>query len=602
MKETIKNKRYLGLWLAFLFMLAGLLAGQTAVTRAADNNWQAKYWSNKTLSGDPVVIRTESSINFDWGAGTPDQLLNKDAFSARWKRSVNFTPGTYRFTATMDDGMRVWVDGVLIIDSWWDSQVHSLSHDIYLNGGDHEIKVEYYEAGGGAIAKLNWTAVGGSPNTFANWKGEYFNNTSLSGQPVLVRDDADINFNWGTGAPEWNVVASDYFSARWTRSVNFAPGRYQFTVIADDGVRFWTNGQLLVDKWVDSNSGTYFAEVDLPGGPVPLQMEFYENVGSAVAKLSWMRLGGSVAITNWRGEYFNNKNLSGNPALTRDDSQVNFNWGDGSPAYGTVNSDNFSVRWTRNLNFSNGRYRFTVTSDDGVRVWANNQVIIDGWYDHSPQTFTGEIDLPSGMIPIRVEYYDATGGAQVQLSWMTVSTVPLPQPTVPAPAPVPSVGIGTVVSPLLNVRTGPGTQYPVLQVLARGQVVNLTGYRSADANWVRINWNGGSAWVSGRPAYLYTTANIANMPVWQGSVPNTGGPTTGPTATVANVYYLNLRTGPGTTYSVIKAVPSGSVVTLLGRSSASTWAKVQLLDGSVGWMSAKYLTGSTPIITLPLAG
>ena len=121
------------------------------------------------------------------GDGRPDPAVDKDAFSARWKRTVNFAAGTYRFTATMDDGMRVWVDDSLIINSWWDSQVHSISYDIYLNGGNHQIKVEYYEAGGGAIAKMNWTPIGGSSSsTYVNWKGEYFNNMSLAGQPIMV--------------------------------------------------------------------------------------------------------------------------------------------------------------------------------------------------------------------------------------------------------------------------------------------------------------------------------------------------------------------------------------------------------------------------------
>lgn len=601
-KNILSNKKYRQLRFAYLLIIVSVLAGQTAVAQAADNSWQAKYWNNKTLSGEPVLVRQENNLNHDWGDSRPDSQVDKDAFSARWTRSINFAAGTYRFTATMDDGMRVWVDNVLIIDSWWDSQVHSLSYDMYLNSGDHQVKVEYYEAGGGAIAKLNWYPIGGSsPGTFTNWKGEYFNNMTLSGQPVLVRDDGNIDFNWGIGAPEWNVVASDNFSARWTRTLNFAPGRYQFTVVADDGVRLWVNGQLVVNKWLDSNSGTYFAEMDLPGGPVSMQMEYFENIGSAVARLSWVKLSGGVAVTNWRGEYFNNKTLSGSPALTRDDSHVNFNWGTGSPANGTISSDNFSARWTRSLNFNNGRYRFTVTSDDGVRVWVNNQQIINGWYDHQPQTFTGDIDLPNGLIPIRVEYYDATGGAQIQLSWTAINTVPQPQPQ-PQPTPAPTAGTGTVVSPLLNVRSGPGTQYNVLHVLSRGQTVNLAGYRNAEATWVMINWNGTTAWVSGRPAYLHTNVSIVNMPVWSGSGPTIQNPTTGPTATVSYVYYLNMRTGPGAGYPVIKAVPSGTIVTLLGRNSTSSWAKVQLVDGSVGWMSASYLVSTTPIATLPLAG
>lgn len=590
-----KSKFRILLGTVLLFFV--LAWGATAVsTQAADSMWEVKYWNNKDLSGDPVLQRTESNLNYDWGNGSPASgIVNRDNFSARWKRNVYFPAGSYRFTATMDDGMRVWVDNVLIIESWWDSQMHSMSNDIYLNAGDHEVKVKYYEAGGGAIARLSWAPVGGpAPVPIANWKGEYFNNMSLSGSPVLVRDDATINFNWGGGAPAWNVVASDQFSVRWTRNQTFEPGRYRFTVIADDGARLWVNGQLLVNQWHDSNSGTYFAEIDLSGGAVPLQMEYYENVGGAVARLGWEKLSGSGS-TKWRGEYFNNKNLSGSPVLVRDDANVNFNWGSGSPASGVVNADHFSVRWTRSLRFTPGRYRFTVTSDDGVRVWVNNQQIINAWTDHTSQTFNGEIDLSGGSVPVRVEYYENTGGARVSLSWAPVTAVPQP----PSP-PSPTTGTGVVQSARLNIRYGPGLQYGVITQLMQNQTVTLAGYRSADGNWVMIHWNSGTAWVSALPAYLWTSVPVSNLPVWQGTVPNIGGPTAGPTGRVAYVYYLNVRTGPGTTDSIIKAVPSGTVVTLLGRNAASAWAKVQLADGTVGWMSANYLVKSVPMSSLPI--
>jgi uncharacterized protein YraI len=457
------------------------------------------------------------------------------------------------------------------------------------------VKVKYYQAGGQGVAKLFWTAVGGTaPVPIANWKGEYFNNTSLSGSPVLVRDDANINFDWGIGSPAWNVVAADQFSARWTRTLSLQPGRYRFTAIADDGVRLWVNGQLVVDQWHDSLSGTYFAEVDLPGGSAAMQMEYFENMGGAVAQLGWQRLGGG--INNWRGEYFNNKNLSGSPVLVRDDANVNFNWGNGSPASSTVNADNFSVRWTRSLSFNPGRYRFTINSDDGARLWVNNQQIINAWHDHQPQTFNGEIDLSGGSVPLRVEYYENSGGARVSLTWVQVTAVPQPPVT-----PAPTSGTGVVQAGRLNVRYGPGLQYGVITQLTRGQTVTLAGYRSADSNWVMINWNGSTAWVSGHPAYLSLSVPGSSLPVWQGTVPGTGGPTTGATATVANVYYLNIRTGPGTQFSIIKAMPAGSVVTLLGRNTGSTWAKVRLTDGTIGWMSASYLMPSVPMSSLPIA-
>lgn len=582
-----------------MFLLFALLLVSTASqTQAADSMWTAQYWNNKTLSGDPILQRLETEVNYDWGNGSPAPgVVGSDNFSVFWKRAIYFPGGNYRFTATIDDGMRVWVDGVLIIDSWWDSQVHSMSNVIYLSTGDHAIEVRYYESGGQAVARVTWTAVGGSgsPAPIVNWKGEYFNNMSLSGSPALVRDDAHINFDWGVGSPAPGHIGADNFSVRWTRTLWLNPGRYRFTVIADDGVRLWVNGQLVVDKWLDSYEGTYFAEVDIPGSTA-IQMEYYENIGGAVARLDWVRLGGSGAY-NWRGEYYNNKSLSGSPVLVRDDANINFNWGNGSPAPGKVNADNFSVRWSQSLYLNAGRYRFTVTADDGARLWVNNQQIINAWNDHQPTSYFGEIDLPGGSVPIRLEYYENGGGAMVSLSWNQISNLP-PQPT-PVPTPVPTYGTGVVQSPLLNVRYGPGLQYGVITQLVKGQTVTLAGYRSTDSHWVMINWDGSTAWVSGLASYLWTSIPVSSLTVWTGTVSGTGGPT-GVTGQVVNCNYLNVRTGPGVTYSVIKAVPSGTIVSLLGRNSASSWAYVRLLDGTTGWMSVTYLNPSVPLNTLPV--
>ncbi len=584
--------------LAVLTLLTLAWASTAVTSQAADSKWDAKYWNNKNLSGDPVLQRAESTLDYNWGKDSPAPgIVNKNDFSVRWRRVVNFSAGTYRFTATTDDGMRVWVDEVLIIDSWWDSQARIVSNDVYLNAGDHEVKVKYFEASGDAVAKLSWTPISGTPGTpIANWKGEYYSTMSLSGSPVLVRDDPSISFDWGVGSPS-SAVPADRFSVRWTRSLSLDPGRYRFAVTADDGVRLWVNGQLLVDQWHDSYAGTYSAAIDLPGGLIPIKMEYYENVGGALANLGWTKTGGTVTVTNWRGEYFNNKTLSGSPILVRDDAQLNFNWGTGSPAPGIVVADGFSVRWNRSLYLTGGRYRFTATSDDGMRVWVNNQQLISAWHDHTPAAQSGEIDLPTGTAHVQVEYYENSGGAQAQLTWTQVQSVPQPPP--------PSgQGTGTVQSQFLNVRHGPGLQYGIITQLVRNQNVSLAGYRSAVGTWVMINWDNGTAWVSGLPGYLWTSVPVNNLPVWQGTVPNTGGSTTPntsePAGTVVNASYLNVRTGPGTTYGVLTAMPRGTVVSLLGRNAAATWAKVRLVDGTIGWMSGAYLLESVPIGTLPI--
>ena len=100
-----------------LMLLATLALGSSDAA-AADSVWKAQYFNNKSLSGTPVLEREERDLNWDWGYGSPSSAVKFDDFSARWTRIVNFSAGNYRFSATMDDGMRVWVDDVLIVDSW----------------------------------------------------------------------------------------------------------------------------------------------------------------------------------------------------------------------------------------------------------------------------------------------------------------------------------------------------------------------------------------------------------------------------------------------------------------------------------------------------
>jgi uncharacterized protein YgiM (DUF1202 family) len=564
-----------------------------ANTQAASTDWTAVYWANKTLSGEPDLVQQEANLDHDWGGGSPGDL-DVDVFSARFTKTLNVPPGTYRFTATMDDGLRFWVDNVLVIDSWTDSQVHSLSADVTLSSGDHNLKVEYYNAGGVAVAKLSWVAVAsGTPGTISNWRGEYFNNRFLTGTPSLVRDDQAINFDWGVGSPA-SGIGADNFSVRWTRNVNLGTGRYRFTAVADDGVRLWVNGQLLIDQWHDQAATHLNAEIDLAGGSIPVQMEYYENVGGASASLAWLQISGPPPTAAWKGEYFNNKTLSGSPALIRDDANITFNWGTGSPAANIIDSDNFSVRWTRTfVNSTAGRYRFTAFVDDGVRVWANGQLVINAWSDHTPQQFMGEIDFAGGNMNVIVEYYDNTGGAQINITRTQLTT------TSPVP-PVPAGATATVASLLLNVRQGPSVTTPIIVVLTQGQTVSLLA-RNAQTTWVQvITSNGVQGWVYA--PLLQTTYTLSNLPIGQG-LPTTPPPTTtGPTATVSNaVYALNVRSGPGMTFDVITAIPHSTQVTLIGRNSFSTWLKVRLANGTEGWSSATYLNTSYNISSLPVA-
>jgi hypothetical protein len=236
-----------------------------------------------------VLQRSEPNLDYYWGTGSPDPAIQGDGFSARWMRYLELAAGTYRFTMTSDDGMRVYVDGHLLINEWYDHPAKTVSADRVLAAGHHLVVVEYYENTVDAVARLSWAPV----TAITNWRGEYFNNKTLSGSPALVRDDAQINFAWGNGSPAPAAVRSDNFSVRWTRSLNPAAGTYRFSMTVDDGGRLWVNGHLLIDAWKDQPPRTYTGDIYLPGGGVPVKMEYYENGGSATAQLSWAKTDGS---------------------------------------------------------------------------------------------------------------------------------------------------------------------------------------------------------------------------------------------------------------------------------------------------------------------
>ena len=116
-------------------------------------------------------------------------------------------------------------------------------------------------------------------------------------------------------------------------------------------------------------------------------------------------------------EYFDNKNLT-NLKLTRIDPGVDFEWGAGSPDP-VIASNTFSVRWTGFVKpAASGNYTFYTRSDDGVRLWVNDKLIINNWTDHSPTDNNGTITLAAEKVyPIIMEYYENGGNAIISLSW-----------------------------------------------------------------------------------------------------------------------------------------------------------------------------------------
>lgn len=104
----------------------------------------------------PVAYRFEPDVNFDWGSGNRLDRVGSDNFSARWRGRMGLPVGRWRLDLTSDDGVRLFVDGRLVIDQWHNQPPTKYSHIVDLTGRDHDIKVEYYESSGKAQCQLKF--------------------------------------------------------------------------------------------------------------------------------------------------------------------------------------------------------------------------------------------------------------------------------------------------------------------------------------------------------------------------------------------------------------------------------------------------------------
>jgi hypothetical protein len=263
------------------------------------------------------------------------------------------------------------------------------------------------------------------------WQGEYFNNRDLAGLPTMVRDDGDgaLDFDWGLKSPDAGCgVRQDDFSVRWTRVTPFGDGAYRFTIEADDGVRLYIDGQKRLDQWRDQMA-SHTLDAVMTAGNHEITLEYYEHAGSAAVKLWWERhpCFANVPRDHWRGEYFDNPNLTGQPKMTRDDGAgaLDFDFGVKSPGENCqMPADDFSARWTRTAPMAAGTYRFTVTADDGARLFIDGKKQIDEWRNQQPTMFVADVALTAGNHRIVVEYYDHTGGAVAKVDWQLIARAP----------------------------------------------------------------------------------------------------------------------------------------------------------------------------------
>ena len=207
-------------------------AGLTVGTLGIGTGLLGDYYSAqiKTFIDPSTLERLDSTVNFDWGTGSPDPLISADTFTVRWTGLVEpLYSQTYTFYTASDDGARLWVNGQLLVDKWVDQGNIEWSGTIALTAHQkYPILMEYYENAGAAAAKLSWS----STNQFK----EIIPMTQLypsagTFQPVLttgVSQGTNLVLNWsGTYALE----SASQVTGPWTPiTTNAGPFTINMTV------------------------------------------------------------------------------------------------------------------------------------------------------------------------------------------------------------------------------------------------------------------------------------------------------------------------------------------------------------------------------------
>ena len=249
--------------------------------------WTVKYYDgiNFDVFKEQKTLNSLSEVTSSLPVG-----LGSDTFSVRANRTIWLPIGRYRFQIKGDDGVRLKIDGITKIDGWAVQAAKDYHTFIEHKGGYLKLEVEYFENRYSQELEFHIIPEG--------YFGTYYKGTNLQNPiaetgldrnvPIAYRFEPVIDFDWGSGN-RLDRVGSNNFSARWVGKVSLPVGRYIVKLDADDGVRLFINGRLLIDEWSTHTVTTYTRSIDLVGREHEVKLEYFEKSGNAVCKLAFIR-------------------------------------------------------------------------------------------------------------------------------------------------------------------------------------------------------------------------------------------------------------------------------------------------------------------------
>ncbi len=357
---------------------------QIAITcpSPAVNSFTGCYYKDTSFTALQLV-RADPQINFDWGLSSPDPSLPIDYFSVRWQGNFALTAGSYKFTLTSDDGSRLYIDGNLVLDGWGVHAATTYTKTLSLTSGVHLIRIDYVEQTQRAMVSLNWAAAASAPvvSITAPVAGAQLSGTvKLAASATSTIGITGLQFQVDGAAVGTRLTATPYTYLLDT--TQFAKGVHTLSATGTDRAGASTTS-------------------------VPFSVTIDNPTQSATCN--------TIGTETFFGCYYGLRDLTG-LKFSRIDNQINFDWSNSTLAPG-VGPENFSVRWRGNFTFQSGTYTFTVTTDDGSRLYVDGNLVLDAWSEHPAIPYSVTLPLAAGVHLIKLEYFQMGGNASAQLVW-----------------------------------------------------------------------------------------------------------------------------------------------------------------------------------------
>jgi hypothetical protein len=389
---------------------------------AVINGLSGDYYSGRNFER-LVTTRVDPTVNFSWAYNEgPAPGIGHDLFSVRWTgKVVPQTTETCTFIVTADDGVRLWLNDQLVVDHWHDQGTTSYFVPLAVTAGvPVDIRIDYYQNLWGAVARLEWQSPSITRQVIPR---ERLNTGSGGPVPLLATASATVNGPFDVAVTfsgsVTGLAAGDFLIANGTATaLTGSDAAYTLTVTPA------ANGEVTVNLPAASC-------VDAQSQP---------NTAGNTLSVTYAPLPGAT-LAGLTGAYYSGMNFE-NLVVTRVDETVNFSWAFDEGPTPAMSHNLFSARWTGKVTpqFSE-TYTFIVSADDGVRLWLNDQLVVDHWHDQGttsyPVTFAATAGVP---IDIRIDYFQNLWGAVCRLEWESASRTRqiIPRDRLSTTAPPPS--------------------------------------------------------------------------------------------------------------------------------------------------------------------